>query len=1159
MPPHIADASSNEASEDNAYSQQTTTIPLDVSKAVALCGRHQVTVESLFQTVWAIVISCYAGVEHVSYAYSAAGRQGVCRMRISAQSWLLKTVADAEARHGLGDLVPWGLHVVGTTDDDDDHQELDQYDVLARVLFKGAAVTIRSNRSVFQAANVAHTFVKVLDECVEADLKATVRDLDIFSQHDLDQVLRWNASPTEAVDTCFSRLFDTVARDFAHKPAVCSGDGNLTYGQLDGLSSTLACRLVAWGVREETPVLVCFDKGSAAIVSMLAIFKAGGAFVAVEPSWPAGRIEAVVEATRASIVLAQPGHCRLFDRLVRRIVGLDSKALLLLDHDGGGGACVGRQQLSPSRAAYVVFTSGSTGTPKGIVVQHRALCTAVLSLAGPMRVDSTSRFLQFAAYSFDVSYGDIFVTLSQGGCVCVPSEQERVDDLAGAMVRMKVNTACLIPSLAARIFRPEDVPCLETLVLGGEALMRDSLDVWAGKVSSLVQVYGPAEATIWCTAKTYRRADEPVNNVGRGLAALLWIVDVDNHHRLCPIGCVGELLIQGPVLARGYVDDEQTRQSFIDRPSWAAGPDRRFYKTGDLARYNPDGTVSFMGRKDTQVKLHGRRIELGEIEHHLSTHGLLRQSMVTLPTAGIYSQRLVAVMDRVQVKNLVDGLSSEGSPEAKGGGDDVSDAVEARLRTIWRLVLDREDMAADQSFVSLGGDSLSAMELVAACAADGFAVTKEDVLGSSIRQMASLMDSFLRPRFPHTLAEAVAEFWSFTGDGISSRHADFLLGCFPLLSVEGSPVSGSSLPAQPPWLDSDAVVKHRLKSIIADLVTSSDQQEVRPEHVFLYPKGMCAIGTLARELVPLDTQASEVVIFGWPYGSTPKCVRASGYQRFTFLPKGTSDELDALESRLVSGHSIACLFCEMPSNPLCATPDLHRIRRLADRHRFAVICDETIGTFVNVHVLPYADAVVTSLTKIFSGGCNVMGGSVVLNPQAPFYEPLRAKLNKVHHQHLIFPLDADVLLHNSLDFRARVRKANSNALAMATFLTSRDSIANVNYPTMVPSRSLYERYRRPDGGYGSLISFVFREAETAVRFYDVVHLCKGPSFGANFTLVLPYSQIAHASELDWAESQGVAKHIIRISVGLEDESVLMGKLGLALKEAETPPIHTSST
>ena len=174
---------------------------------------------------------------------------------------------------------------------------------------------------------------------------------------------------------------------------------------------------------------------------------------------------------------------------------------------------------------------------------------------------------------------------------------------------------------------------------------------------------------------------------------------------------------------------------------------------------------------------------------------------------------------------------------------------------------------------------------------------------------------------------------------------------------------------------------------------------------------------------------------------------------------------------------------------------------------------------------------------------------MVLNAQSPFYEMLQTKLGG-DHEDLLFPLDAQVLFDNSLDFAARVHKANGNALAIANFLDVHDSISHVNYPTMVPTAALYEQYRRPKGGYGSLISLVFKDPDSAVIFYNAVDLCKGPSFGANFTLVLPYSQLAHAFELDWAESQGIAKHIIRISVGLEDVGFLIGRLVQALQEVK---------
>lgn len=671
------------------------------------------------------------------------------------------------------------------------------------------AVSIRTRTSKFsaaQTADIAHTLGKTLFESLRGHPQSTIGDLNNFSRRDYERVMSWNKSVPRTVQNCFHQHFEEIAQKMPDAPAICSWDGNFTYRELDTLSTKLANYLAGLGVAPEMVVPICFDKSSLAIVSILGILKAGGAFVAIDPSYPVSRIQAIIKATNASIVVAEPAHCHLFENLIKRIVGIDPK----LADELPLAPSVARPQPCPSNTAYVVFTSGSTGAPKGFVVEHRALCTAVLALASPMRITSTSRVLQFAAYTFDLSLGDIFVTLSQGGCICVPSELERVNDLAGAIVRMNVNSACLIPSVA-RIFQPEDVPCLKNLLLGGEALLQENLELWAAKVA-LASLYGPAECTIWCTAQTDLKADGPANNIGRGVGVLLWITTITNHDRLCPIGCIGELLIEGPVLARGYLDAEQTKLSFVENPSWAEaepGQRRRFYKTGDLVRYNPDGTVSFIGRKDTQIKLHGRRIEMGEIEYHLSSHDLLRQSMVILPATGIYRQRLLAIvvlktskaskdsvgelkpvtgiaketatselaklksylstripsymlpqfwvvveeiplmisgkMNRVLAKKFVETLREESPEEIVNGRNtnpNFDDPVEIRLRKIWSQVLNKPatDIGVEQDFLSLGGDSFSAMDVVARCRAEGLNLTVHDVLSSStIRQMATIV------------------------------------------------------------------------------------------------------------------------------------------------------------------------------------------------------------------------------------------------------------------------------------------------------------------------------------------------------------------------------------------------------------------------------------
>lgn len=173
--------------------------------------------------------------------------------------------------------------------------------------------------------------------------------------------------------------------------------------------------------------------------------------------------------------------------------------------------------------------------------------------------------------------------------------------------------------------------------------------------------------------------------------------------------------------------------------------------------------------------------------------------------------------------------------------------------------------------------------------------------------------------------------------------------------------------------------------------------------------------------------------------------------------------------------------------------------------------------------------------------------SVVLNSRSPLYDMFRTSLQQTFED-LLFPLDAEVLHQNCLDFPSRVRKANSNALAVVKVLRAAgDIISHVNYPTIVPSRALYENCRRLNGGYGYLLSFVLKRPEHTMRLYDEIDLWKGFSCGANYTLVLPYSQVVHASELDWAESQGMSKHIVRISVGIEEEDLLITKLREALE------------
>lgn len=210
-----------------------------------------------------------------------------------------------------------------------------------------------------------------------------------------------------------------------------------------------------------------------------------------------------------------------------------------------------------------------------------------------------------------------------------------------------------------RLMKPVDVLTLRTLILGGEALTTLEVETWADHVH-LINGYGPTECSIAAAANhKVTRNDDPAT-IGYGLGGLCWVVDSNDHDRLIPIGAVGELVIQGPILAREYLNNPtKTAEAFIESPSWThnqAYQERmpQIYKTGDLVRYNADGSIRFMGRKDTQVKLRGQRIELGEIEHKLVADELVNLSLVSMPRSGPCAQKLVAVLSLISNRHEVE-------------------------------------------------------------------------------------------------------------------------------------------------------------------------------------------------------------------------------------------------------------------------------------------------------------------------------------------------------------------------------------------------------------------------------------------------------------------------------------------------------------------------
>ncbi|KAI9695418.1 MAG: hypothetical protein M1836_006470 [Candelina mexicana] len=466
------------------------------------------------------------------------------------------------------------------------------------------------------ARSAAACFAETLAS-ISKESNVLVRDVRMLPISEQERLLSRRKNPPAATERCLYDLLEDQVKIRPSAPAIQTSTEILSYAQLLDYSSRLAHQLLLRGVGPEVMVPFCFEKSPVAIITMIAILKAGGACVVLDPSQPMDRLDTIIREVSATTIVTSENH---LDRMKGK-----AKNVLAVDWEYLNGLQILSSPISsvvtPGNAAFVMFTSGSTGIPKGIVLEHRSLSTSVLANAPILRVDETTRALQFAAYAFDVALEEIFTTLSQGGCVCSPSDSERQNSLVTFMSANRVTWADMTPTVASTLLNPQDVPTLQTLVLGGEALSRKIIQSWAPHVH-LVAMYGPAECSINCVGNGKIGCDSDFSNLGSGLAASLWVVDPRNDQMLCPVGAVGELLIEGPILARGYLNEpKKTAAAFIKSPDWLKGKvygsKRRLYKTGDLVRLQPGDGLSFVGRKDHQFKLRGQRVEISEIQSHL--------------------------------------------------------------------------------------------------------------------------------------------------------------------------------------------------------------------------------------------------------------------------------------------------------------------------------------------------------------------------------------------------------------------------------------------------------------------------------------------------------------------------------------------------------------
>ncbi|KAK5636062.1 hypothetical protein RRF57_011774 [Xylaria bambusicola] len=503
-------------------------------------------------------------------------------------------------------------------------------------------------RKNFISRNYAEAIVGTFQLALRAlkDIQLMVYQLDLITEEDKAIMARFNHDELYEQKTCMHYLVEGTARVMPQVEAVCAWDGNLTYGELDSVASVVAKRLIREGLRPGNLVPFAYEKSLWTVVATFAILKAGGAFVPIDGTQPKSRLREILKNTGAKLVLTSDTFSPVLQGLVEKVVIISDSTVNLKNEAARGLSW--SVTVRPEDPIFVLFTSGSTGAPKGMILEHGAICTHAITHGSLMRYHG-ARVLQFAAHTFDVAIMDIFTTLIFGGCICIPSEEDRRTNILTVIQEMKVNHAILTPVMA-NLIDPADVPTLEVLSVGGEVLRQDCVNRWADKVC-FMQIYGPAEVGI-CMAIHMAAGETRPETVGYPLLnSSCWLVDPEDPNKLVSVGAVGELVVAGPSLARGYLNNEaKTTSSFLTNLTWAKGSfleNERFFRTGDLLRYNTslsDGSFDFIGRKDAQIKLRGQRIEPGEVEYYIGRMPGVTSCMVTRPDGGELEGQLVAIV-----------------------------------------------------------------------------------------------------------------------------------------------------------------------------------------------------------------------------------------------------------------------------------------------------------------------------------------------------------------------------------------------------------------------------------------------------------------------------------------------------------------------------------
>ena len=512
----------------------------------------------------------------------------------------------------------------------------------------GISANFEYSTDLFDAATIcrmAGHFQTLLKE-IAANPDRCIEELPLLTENERYQLLRgWNDAPVDYPrDRCIHQLFEQQAERTPDAVAVVFEDQKLTYRELNERANQLAHYLQQLGVQPEVLVGICVERSLEMVVGLLGILKAGAAYVPLDPTYPQERLRYMLEDTSVPVLLTQR-------RLVEKLPSHQARVLCL---DSDWNATLTESQENPINGvqawnlAYVIYTSGSTGRPKGVMVSHQAIFNHMFWMKTAFGLTEADKVLQKTPFSFDASVWEFYAPLLVGGQLIVarPSGHQDPAYLLKVLSEQKVTILQVVPSLLRMLLDEgglERCQSLKHLFCGGEALTSDLIQHFkAVSNAKLHNLYGPTEAcidaTVWSCTTEKAGGIVPIGRpIANSYAYLL-----DAHLQIVPIGVPGELYIGGTGLARGYLNrPDLTQEKFIPHP-FSDKPGERLYKTGDRARYLPDGNIEYLGRIDSQVKIRGYRIELGEIEETLRHHPAVQDAAAIARDEGSGNKRLVA-------------------------------------------------------------------------------------------------------------------------------------------------------------------------------------------------------------------------------------------------------------------------------------------------------------------------------------------------------------------------------------------------------------------------------------------------------------------------------------------------------------------------------------